>query len=497
MASISLFPHSRAGVGVSGAVCVWLRLASLAALAAAAPAAADTLTYGGALRRIVELDASLAIAQYRVERAREEIARVETQLTWNASGQGGVGRDLSMFGTPTDRADASLGADKRLSFGPQIGASAGYTREDATTSFSPLIPNPSESTRADVFWRQPLARGFGNPQYNEGRNIAEAEVQATTADRIAAFDNLARRTADVYFAAAYTRARLRNAEGAIARAERLLEYVRGNQRLGIAEQQDLLQAEAQLAGRRAEREALWLAWVQSRTVLNRLLVRGWDAELELVLPVTTVVPSPEALRPAAEEHSPELARLNARVQQAEAVIERNRDSARDQFDAVLSAGSRTFAGDTAAGSVSTSEPVGSLRLEYRGFLGSSAADIELNQAFIDRSIALRQLADVRLDLHYTVFGLSAELTAAQVAEARARARVAAEAAKMAEATRLYRTGRTDTTALIQFENDGRLAELLADQQTIELARRLTEADIVRGAYWNEIGQTPAAPGVQP
>lgn len=475
-----------------------LQLASLmAVLVAGAPAAAETLTFGETLRRIVALDATLAIAQYRVERAREEIARVETQLTWNASGQGGVGRDLSLFGTPTERADASLGADRRLSFGPQIGASAGYTREDATTSFSPLVPNPSESTRADVFWRQPLARGFGNPQYNEGRNIAEAEVQATTADRIAAFDNLARRAADVYFAAAYTRARLRNAEGAAVRAERLLGYVRGNQRLGIAEQQDRLQAEAQLAGRRAEREALWLAWVQSRTVLNRLLVRTWDAELDLVLPVTTAVPSPETLRPAAEEHSPELVRLNARVQQAEAVIARNRDSARDQLDAVLSAGSRTFSGDTAAGSVSNSEPVGSLRLEYRGFLGTSAADIELNQAFIDRTIALRQLADARLDLDYTVFGLSAELKAAQVAEAEARARMAAEAAKMDEATRRYRTGRTTTTELIQFENDGRLAELLADQQTIELARRLTEAEIVRGAYWNELGQTPAAPGVQP
>lgn len=478
----------------------WRRLALLAAAlaaAAAAPAAAETLTFGETLRRIVTLDASLAIAQYRVERAREEIARVETQLTWNASGQGGVGRDLSLFGTPTDRADASLGADRRLSFGPQIGASAGYTREDATTSFSPLVPNPSESTRADVFWRQPLARGFGNPQYNQGRNIAEAEVEATSADRIAAFDNLARRAADVYFAAAYTLARLRNAEGAIVRAERLLEYVRGNQRLGIAERQDRLQAEAQLAGRHAERDALRLAWVQSRTVINRLLVRAWDAELELVLPVTAAVPSPEALRPAVEEHSPELARLNARVQQAEAVIARNRDSARSQLDAVLSAGNRTFAGDTAAGSLSTSEPVGSLRLEYRGFLGNSAADVELNQAFIDRSIALRQLADVRLDLHYTVYGLSAELEAAKSAEAGARARVAAEEAKMAEATRLYRSGRTSTTALIQFENDGRLAELLADQQTIELARRLTEADIVRGAYWDEIGQTPAAPVRQP
>jgi outer membrane protein TolC len=438
------------------------------------------------------------VAQLRVERAREDIARVESQLALGLSGQAGVGRDLSQFGALTDRTDASLGLDKRLSFGPRVGVSAGYTRDDSDYGTTPALPfpNPSESTRADVSWRQPLARGFGNPEYHEGRAIAEAGVAASAAERIASFDQLARRAADLYFGAAFTHARLRNAEDAIVRAGRLLDYVRRNQQLGIAERQDLLQAEAQLAARRAEREALWLAWTQSRTALNRLLEQPWDAELELVLPVTVAPPAPEALQSQVEQHSPELVQLDARLRQAEAVIERNRDGARDQFDAVLSAGSRRYSGDTATGTVSTSEPVGSLRLEYRGTLGTSAADAELNQAFLDRSIALRQLEAARIDLRYTVSGLSAELKAAQAADAEARARVAAEQAKMDEATRRYRTGRTNTSELIQFENDGRLAELLADQQLIELARRQTEADILRGVYWNELGQTPS-PGGQP
>jgi hypothetical protein len=176
------------------------------------------------------------------------------------------------------------------------------------------------------------------------------------------------------------------------------------------------------------------------------------------------------------------------VRRAESVIERSRDAARDQFDAVLSVGNRNVTGTTGAvGNVDTSERVGSARLEYRGVAGQSAADVELNQVMLDRSIALRQLAATRLDVQYTVSGLRAQVDVAQAAYEQAQARMQAERAKVEEATRRYRTGRSDTQQLIQFENDARLAELLADQQAIEFARRLVELDTVRGQYWNELG----------
>jgi len=168
------------------------------ALAAVLPAAAaEALTYAEFLRRVIARDASYDVAGLQLERTRAELAKAESLLNWTLSGQGGVGRDLSLFGTISDRADISLGADRRLSFGPQIGVSTGYTREDSATSLSPLIPNPSNTTRADVFWRQPLARGSGNPAYREGRVIAETSVQAAAADRVAAFDEVARRAAGV------------------------------------------------------------------------------------------------------------------------------------------------------------------------------------------------------------------------------------------------------------------------------------------------------------
>lgn len=322
-------------------------------------------------------------------------------------------------------------------------------------------------------------------------------MQAAAADRVAAFDQLARRAADIFFAAAYTHVRLRNAAQAIARAERLKNYVQRNQRLGVAEEKDRLQAEAQLAARRAEHDALLVVWTQQRTSLNRLLEEAWDAELNPSLSANSrqQLPAVESLYTDSEQHSPQRSNLEARVRQAEAVIGRNRDRTRDQFDAVLSLGSRQLTGDIAGGSVDNSDAVGSLRFEYRSVLGQSGADAELNQAVLDRSIAQRQLESVRTDLRYTVSGLAAEVTRAQAAYAQARQRLESERAKVEEATARYRNGRSDTAQLIQFENDALLAELLAEQQAIELARRLVEIDVLRGALWSEHGlkTTPGEP----
>jgi len=462
----------------------------LAASVFSAPLAAESLTYSNMLGRVVDLDASLDVARFQLERAREEIAKVEAQLAWTLGAQGGAGRDLSTFGLLTDRRDVTVNADKRMSFGTQFGVGAGYQRDDSATTISPLLPNPSEITRADISLRQPLARGFGNPDYQEGRVIAEADAAAAGAEQTATFDQVARRTAEVFYSAAFTFARLRNADAAIARAERLNDYVRNNQRLGIAEEKDRLQAEAQLMAARADRDALVVAWTQQRTTLNRLMVRAWDAPIEPVLAPLAArdIPEPDALQTQAAKHSPDLARLQARVRRAESVIERSRDAARDQLDAVLSVGNRNVTGDTGTfGSVDTSERVGSLRLEYRGVMGQSAADVELNQVMLDRSIALRQLESARLDLEYSVSGLRAQVDVAQAAYEQALARVKAERAKVEEATIRYRTGRSDTQQLIQFENDARLAELLADQQAIELARRIVELETVRGQYWTELG----------
>lgn len=464
-----------------------LLLVTGAGLGLATVAGAETLTYGNVLQRVITRDATLDVARLQLERARVEVDRIESQLAWTLNGQAGRSHDLSTFGIPSDRSDASLSLEKRLSFGPRVGASGSYVYEDAEATISPLFPNPSTTTRADVFWRQPLARGFGNADYRQGRAQAEAGIAVARADRIAVFDQLARRTADVYYTAAFTHARLASAGEAVVRSERLKDYVLRNVRLGVAEEKDRLQAEAVLSARRAERDAVQLAWVQHRTTLNRLLERDWNAELTPVLPASAELPPVDALQAEAERHSPELMRYAAQERQADAVIGYSRDRARDQLDAVLTLGQRNISGDTTGGPVEINEPAASLRFEYRATLGRSAADADLSQAYTQRAIAQRQLAAARTDLDYRIQGLRAELDSARSAFEQAQARVQAERAKMDEASLRYRRGRSDTAQLIQFENDLRAAELVADQQAAELARREAELEILRGALWEQLG----------
>lgn len=459
-------------------------------------ALAEGFTYMQLLQDVLGRDASLEVAGKRLERARQEFARVEGQLGWVLNARAGVNRDTSLFGTPTDRTELAAGVERRLRAGGTLGLSGSYAREDATTPMSPTLPNPSDNTRLDLSYRYPLAQGADNPDYREGRRLAQAGEETARAAWSAQRDQLARRTAELFYAAALTRARLRSSEEAVGRAERLLAYVTGNVRLGVAEAKDSLQAQAQLEARRAEHEGLLLAWTQQRTSLNRLLERPWDAKFEPVLVERAPLASGEreAVHAQSRAASAELQRLSADVVRAEAVIERARDSARDRLDLVGSIGQRNLSGDVPlGGSVDRTEVVGGLRLEYRAAIDDQGLQAEVTQAQIDRSIALRARKGVEDDLAYQLDGLLAELDAASRALSVRRRHFSAEDAKVEEAITRYRRGRTDTAQLIQFENDRQAASLAVDQQDIELARRRLELEILRGALWAEIRMPEGAP----
>lgn len=464
-------------------VCAFGMLAALPCVVQAEP-----YTYLRVLQRVLERDAALDVAGRRVERAQQEIARVESQLGWNANARAAVTRDTSIFGTPTDRAELAAGADRRLSSGATFGLAGSYVREDATTVFSPALPNPSDSTRFDLSLRQPLARGAGNPDYTHGRIIADAGTQAAAAERAATRDALARRVADVFFSALFLRARLAAAQDGVDRAQRLRQYVEANVRLGVAEDKDRLQAQAQLEARIADRDVLAVAWEQQRTALNRLLERPWDAPFEPIAPPDAPLPPDDArLDEEVQTSNPDVARLRAQIAQAEATLERARNAARDQLDLVGTLGARNLSGEAPVGGrVDRSEAVGGLRLEWSAALDDRGLQAQIRQAYLDRAIAQRQLQGVEDDLRYQLRGLLAEIAAAQSALTRRRAHLAAERAKVDEAVDRYRRGRADTAQLVQFENDWQVSSLAADQQTFELARRRLELEILRGSLWQHL-----------
>jgi outer membrane protein TolC len=473
----------------------------ISALIAAAPvgAGAESLTLAQVLQRALERDATLRVAGMQLERARQDTERAEGQLGWTLNGQGGVARDVNTVGAPVDRSDISAGVERRLESGSTMGLSAGAVREDGETTLSPLLPNPSQTTRVDLSYRMPLAKGTDNAEYRGALEGADAAAESARADHDAGRNQLGQRTADLFYGAALTRARLATAEEAIRRAERFRSFIAANQRLGVSEEKDRLQAEAQWRARVAEHGALTVTWENQRTALNRLMERDWDSEWQpLVAEAAEVAPADLRLLEAeATAQSPDLRRERARLRTAEAALARSRDAVRDKADLVLSVGNRTLEGDVMGTTASTSERVGSLRFEYRAALDRRGSDAEVTQAYLDRAMAQQRIDSVQTELRYTVARLAAEIASAAAAQRQAQARQQAEQAKLDDATRRHRQGRIDTAQVIQFENDYEAATLALTQQTIDLARRRTELDIVRGALWRDVVVPPPAPGPRP
>jgi outer membrane protein TolC len=464
-------------------------IAVVLAFGIGAPAWAESLTLYQVLQRTIERDATLRISGMQFDRARAERDRVESQLGWVASGQGGVARDVNSLGAPVDRSDASAGVERKLEGGSTVGLGAGVVREESETALSPLVPNPSQTTRVDLSYRVPLAKGTDNTDYRSGIESADAGTDAARADWEANRHQLAQRTADLFYSAALTRARLSNAQEAITRAERFKNHIAGNLRLGVAEEKDRLQAEAQWRARLAEHRSLNVAWENQRTALNRLMERGWDSEWRPAVAEPTQMPGADlrVLETEAFDNSADLRRDRARLRSAEAALARSRDAGRDKADLVFSVGNRTVDGDVVGGgNMSESERVAALRFEYRGALDRRGADAEVRQAYLDRSIAQQRIDSLQTELRYTVARLSSEIASANAALDEAGARAAAERAKLDDATRRYRQGRIDTAQIIQFENDYEAALLALAQQTIDVARRRTELDLVRGTLWRDI-----------
>ena len=181
----------------------------------------------------------------------------------------------------------------------------------------------------------------------------------------------------------------------------------------------------------------------------------------------------------AKAHSPDLHRQLAQIDIADSQLATSRDSAKSTFDLVFGVGYGNKQGP-ATPPVNESDYVASARLEFRKSLDKRGNEAVVTQAMINRSIALREAERIRDDMKYNVAGLISEIEKSNKSLASQRQRVTVERKKIDEATKRYRSGRTDTTQLIQFENDYQLSKLAREQQRIELARKHASLDLMRG-----------------
>ena len=451
-------------------------------------ASAQKMSLTQVLQQVIDHYPSVKIAAYQLERAQQENKKVESQLGWQLNSQAGFSRSVSLFGTPTDSLRVSAGMSRKLESGATLGMDAAINRDDASNVFSPTLPNPLTSTSINLNYRHPLKKGADNPAYIEGLEIASGENSLAEADAKTIYDQLASQVIDLYLAAAVTKARINSIDQSILRSKRLKKYISGRLELGVSEEKDILQVNAQLAGQQAEYQGLLMGWQKQKISLNRLMGKRWDMEFN---PVVSILMNKsdevgDALLAQVENNSASLLNLKGQLQLAESKIKTRRDAKEDNLDLVMSIGNRTSAGDTVAGDTNESELVGGVQIEFSRGIDRRGHDTELYQAQIDRGIVLQNRKQVLEDLQYRLSTLLAEIKSGKNALDAYKKSANSEKKKLAEAESRYKKGRADTDQLIQFEAQLSLAELSVDLQQIELQRRYYELNLLTGDLWKSI-----------
>ena len=449
---------------------------------------AEKLTMEQVLQQVMDHYPSIKVASIQLERARQETKKVESQLGWQLGSQAAFARDMSTFGILSDKLSLSANLSRQLSSGDSISVNAAISDDDAESSFSPALPNPSTSTNLDLNYRMPLAKGSDNPAYSQGLVQAEAGVVLAEAQKQAQYDQMASQIIELYLSAAGTQARLNNLQQSIQRSRRLQDYIKDRYNLGVAEEQDLLQVKAQLRSSEAEYHSLEMAWQQQLISMNRLMGRTWDKPFEPVISTQAddIEVKNEQMLEQVKQHSPALKNSLGQLKLADSAIASSRDAREDQMDLVMFIGQKTLTGDVVAGDYDESGTVGGVRFEFGHGMDKSGFDAALYQAQLDRNAALQEQKQALEDLQYDLFSLLAEIRTGKIALEAFRKSVSSEQAKLKEAVERYRTGRTDTDQLIQFETQLAGAELALELQRIELARRYNKLGLLRGLLWSNI-----------
>lgn len=423
----------------------------------------------------------------QVRQASLNNTKVSSQLGWRLSAKAGISRDISLFGTASDIIDVGGKFSRQLHSGANIEVGANLSRTDSIDAI-PGVPNPSTITALDLKYRKPLQRGAGNPAYAESLQQARLDVLQAKAAEQALYDELADQVIVLFINKLNSDARIDNKRQALARSQRRKRYLADRTELGVSEKQDLLQVNAQIKAHKAEIVALELIANTQRIQLNHLMGRPSEASLNLVAANAN---TDETLlindvRNNAIAHNTELKTLHARIERADSLIRLRNDDDEDVLDLVMFVGSRSLNGDTAASSVNESELIGGVSLEFQQNYDKRGSRAEIEQAMLDRDSAFVERHQLLQDIDYDSARLLADIRNGRQALQAYQMSIRSEQAKLDEAERRYRAGRTDTDQLLNFESELSAAELRTELQRIDLTDKYYQLQLLQGRIWQGV-----------
>lgn len=454
--------------------------------------ASERLDLTTVLQRINSTYPSLKIALKQVEKSRQDVIAVESQLSWNMLVQGGLTHDLGSFNTVSDTVNLGLNFTRLLESGSSLSVGTNVSSIDTddstiTAGMSNIIADPQQALDFDLSYRMPLGKGSGNPAYQLALSNSQTGLLMAAANESLAYDRLANQVIEFYFATAQVQAQRGNARQALKRAEKQLEFTRNNKRLGLAEERELLQATAQLRAARMELEGVNRLWSKQRTALNRLMGMPWNNEF--VLRVDSRFPASadfNSLLNEVEKYNPGLKLNRAQKMMAVAAIRNAQNERENKFDIIASLGSKSRSGEYPLDSYNESGATYSLRFEYQLPMDKRGFDARLYQARLDKDIAEDNVRLAEDDIRYNLQGLLAEINLSNKSLKQSRSRFSVEQQRHEEVKQRYKRGRADTSQMIMAEGELAFGELSLQQQQIELAKRQAQLRVMRGTLWDAV-----------
>lgn len=447
---------------------------------------AETLTAEQVLQKVIDHYPSINIAAIETERARQSIKVANSQLAWQLGAQAGLERGVSLFGTASDSVSVGASMSRQLESGSVIALDAGVRREDSETVLIPSMPNPATSSNIGLSYHQPLAKNTAYSSLQASRISAKIDLEATKAETDEMYDQLALKVIDLYFSAATLLARIDNIDESIKRAKRLQSYINNKTSLGVSEEKDILQVNAQLNALIAEKRNLKTLWMRQMVALNRLMERPWDSDIVTTYKITVSKKEAENLFAQAKKYSPKIKLMDSKLALADSAIQTRRDERKNSMDLVWFAGTQSYKGDSLTGTTSESELTGGVRFEYKQTVDKSGVDAQLYQAQLERSAVLQDRKLLLENLSYDLSSLLAEIEANRLALSAYEKSHSSEKIKIDEAMKRYRSGRIDTDVLINFEDQLTQAKFALELQRISLVKRHYKLQVMLGELWHEV-----------
>ena len=444
----------------------------------------EAKSYSAVLARVIAVYPDLQSAVIQVQRSTLELDRIYATLGWKAAVDTTISHDLAGFGTPADVVTARGALTRMLESGDTISLDASYNRTDNDVVFVPTLPNPSNDSGINLSYRKPLQKGAGNIEYHASESAARAQISSSQASEFELKDLLAQQVASLYFGLATTEENLANTRGGIKRLRRLLEYVKGNIKLGVSEEADILQSQARLDRKLAELTALETARNQQLFNLNRLMNIPASRQYTTHLDYKTYrTPARDTLVAEVFAYNPALNKAYANKKIAESNIELQRNNKKDVVDVIVSVGARAKSGPTNEGDIDETDMAGLMGLEYRAALDKSGLRAALQQAILSKDIADNQIRQLDIDLNNDIDRLRGLIEDQKKSIASNHRLQQAEKRKFEEAVSRFRTGRTTTADLINFEEDLSIAELALANSKVNLVSSINELARLSGTIW--------------